>query len=119
MFFCCSLHFCFSSVLSLSVFLSLYTYTHRPLSLSLYIYIYVYIFRLLIYIYIYLFIRVYIRNRNGTVIGIATRLGTGQMGVRIPAWARYFSLLQIIQTASRAYPAFYSMCANQTLFKPG
>jgi hypothetical protein len=41
--------------------------------------------------------------------GIATRLLTGQSGVQVRVRARYFSLLQNVQTGSWAHAASYSM----------
>jgi len=41
--------------------------------------------------------------------GIATMLGAGQAGVRIPTDTRNVSLLQDIQTGPGAHRAFYKM----------
>lgn len=45
----------------------------------------------------------------GSLVGIVTRVLPERDGIRMPADARYFSLLQDIQTGWGVYPASYSI----------
>ena len=49
------------------------------------------------------------RSSRDSVVSTVTRLRDGRFGARIPAWARYFSLFQSVQTISVAHQSFSSI----------
>jgi len=52
---------------------------------------------------------IYLIRNQYSAVGIVASLRTRRSSVRIPAWARYFSLYRNIQTSSEAHPPAYSM----------
>jgi hypothetical protein len=46
--------------------------------------------------------------RESSTVSIATKLWTGQSGVRFPVGERDFAVLQNVQTSPRAHPALFS-----------
>jgi hypothetical protein len=58
--------------------------------------------------FIYLFELIYRHGERRQVVSTVTRLRVGRSGIRIPAVARYLSVLQNVQTGSRTHPASFS-----------
>jgi hypothetical protein len=61
------------------------------------------------YVCMYLFIYLFIYLFRCSAVAIVFTLQVRRSGVRIPAEAGYFSLLQIAQTVSGTHPASYSI----------